>query len=227
MRRIVAALFNGHTRPDSNPQAFEAECPGCGHSNPGQSKFCNICGARLQIICPHCNLPNPITAATCVHCQTELPHAHRKTHPRAESRKGPEAAAPASSAARPRTPVAHLSHAEFPPPPHEQRVDATAWERAHPGFVVTGVVMAALAVPTLYLYREYSVLDVPHATGPGKVISIPAPATGVTRDSEDVRSSAASRSAPATVPDTTTTERSADIDRSAAVNGDRVEPGKA
>ena len=247
MRRIVAALFNGQTRPDSNLQPFEAECPSCGHINPGQSKFCNICGARLQVICPHCSLPNPITATACVHCHTKLRGAQprmteprgaqpsmtesrgaqQKMHTRAESHYRPDAAAPAANAARPQTPSAHLSHAELPPARDEQRLDATAWMHAHPGFVVTGVVLAALAVPALYLYREYSVLDVPHAIAPGKVISTPAPAPGIARDSEDPRSSAIPKSAPAAVPDATAVERSADMDASAAVKRDPVEPNQA
>ena len=247
MRRIVAALFNGQTRPDSNLQPFEAECPSCGHTNPGQSKFCNICGARLQVICPHCSLPNPITATACVHCHTELRGAQprmteprgaqpsmtesrgaqQKMHTRAESHYRPDAAAPAANAARPQTPSTHLPHAELPPARDEPRLDATAWMHAHPGFVVTGVLLAALAVPALYLYREYSVLDVPHAIAPGKVISTPAPAPGIARDSEDPRSSAIPKSAPAAVPDATTVERSADMDASAAVKRDPVEPNQA
>jgi len=247
MRRIVAALFNGQTRPDSNPQPFEAECPSCGHINPGQSKFCNICGARLQVICPHCSLPNPITATACVHCHTKLRGAQprmteprgaqpsmtesrggqQKMHTRAESHYRPDAAAPAANAARPQTPSTHLPHAELPPARDEPRLDATAWMHAHPGFVVTGVLLAALAVPALYLYREYSVLDVPHAIAPGKVISTPAPAPGIARDSEDPRSSAIPKSAPAAVPDATTVERSADMDASAAVKRDPVEPNQA
>jgi len=247
MRRIVAALFNGQTRPDSNLQPFEAECPSCGHTNPGQSKFCNICGARLQVICPHCSLPNPITASACVHCHTELrgpqprmtelrgaqptmtePRvAQPKMHTRAESRHRPEAEEAAANAARSRTPSAPLSHAELPLAHDEQRLDATAWMHAHPGFVVTGVVLAALAVPALYLYREYSVLDVPHAIAPGKVISTPAPAPGIARESDDLRSSAVSKSPPATVPDATTVERSADMDASAAVKRDPVAPDQA
>jgi hypothetical protein len=82
-------------------------------------------------------------------------------------------------------------------------------------------------VPALYLYREYSVLDVPHAIAPGKVISTPAPAPGIARESDDLRSSAVSKSPPATVPDATTVERSADMDASAAVKRDPVAPDQA
>ncbi len=159
---------------------------------------------------------------------TEPRGAQPKMHTRAESHYRPDAAAPAANAARPQTPSAHLSHAELPPARDEQRLDATALDAC-----ASRVSSSRASYWLHWLCRRSTfianipVLDVPHAIAPGKVISTPAPAPGIARDSEDPRSSAIPKSAPAAVPDATTVERSADMDASAAVKRDPVEPNQA
>jgi membrane protease subunit (stomatin/prohibitin family) len=52
-------------------------CPKCGFQNPQTSKFCNSCGAPMQVAagtinCPKCNASNPATAKFCVECGATL-----------------------------------------------------------------------------------------------------------------------------------------------------------
>jgi hypothetical protein len=134
----------------------------------------------------------------------------------------------AANAARSRTPSAPLSHAELPLAHGEQRLDATA------GCMRIRVSSSLASYWLRWLCRrstftaEYSVLDVPHANCAGKVISTPAPAPGIARVKATICGpSAVSKSPPATVPDATTVERSADMDASAAVKRDPVAPDQA
>ena len=50
------------------------ECPYCAHLSPPQSKFCNDCGAALNLLpCPHCGAINDITLQSdCSRCQGSL-----------------------------------------------------------------------------------------------------------------------------------------------------------
>jgi len=52
-------------------------CPKCGFQNPQTAKFCNSCGAPMQVVagtvnCPKCNASNPATAKFCVECGATL-----------------------------------------------------------------------------------------------------------------------------------------------------------
>jgi len=52
-------------------------CPKCGFQNPQTAKFCNSCGAPMQVAvgtvnCPKCNASNPATAKFCVECGATL-----------------------------------------------------------------------------------------------------------------------------------------------------------
>lgn len=56
-----------------NPRPI-TECPYCAHLSPPQSKFCNDCGAALNLLpCPHCGAINDITLQSdCSRCQGSL-----------------------------------------------------------------------------------------------------------------------------------------------------------
>ena len=50
-------------------------CSKCGHENPEDSKFCNICGNKLDVsenICPNCGKENPKDSSFCNSCGTNL-----------------------------------------------------------------------------------------------------------------------------------------------------------
>jgi predicted ATPase/class 3 adenylate cyclase len=47
-------------------------CPSCGIENPEGLKFCNECGAPLQIRCPQCGFANQPRAKFCGECGTSL-----------------------------------------------------------------------------------------------------------------------------------------------------------
>jgi class 3 adenylate cyclase len=47
-------------------------CPQCHHSKPANAKFCNHCGARLDIACPACKHSNPPASRFCSECGTSL-----------------------------------------------------------------------------------------------------------------------------------------------------------
>jgi Double zinc ribbon len=61
--------------PSANPNARPiTECPYCAHLSPPQSKFCNDCGAALNLLpCPHCGAINDLTLQSdCSRCQGAL-----------------------------------------------------------------------------------------------------------------------------------------------------------
>jgi class 3 adenylate cyclase len=47
-------------------------CPSCGFENPEGLKFCNDCGAPLQVRCPQCGFANQPRARFCGECGTSL-----------------------------------------------------------------------------------------------------------------------------------------------------------
>jgi class 3 adenylate cyclase len=47
-------------------------CPLCQQDNPGGARFCNGCGARLELACPSCNHVNPSGSRFCNGCGTKL-----------------------------------------------------------------------------------------------------------------------------------------------------------
>ena len=44
------------------------KCPRCQQENPAKAKFCNDCGARLDVICPQCSQLNPSGSRFCNDC---------------------------------------------------------------------------------------------------------------------------------------------------------------
>lgn len=61
--------------PSANANARPiTECPYCAHLSPPKSKFCNDCGAALNLLpCPHCGAINDITLQSdCSRCQGAL-----------------------------------------------------------------------------------------------------------------------------------------------------------
>ena len=47
-------------------------CASCEHLNPDAARFCNRCGAALEISCSACSQPNPPASRFCNHCGTPL-----------------------------------------------------------------------------------------------------------------------------------------------------------
>jgi class 3 adenylate cyclase/tetratricopeptide (TPR) repeat protein len=47
-------------------------CPLCQQDNPGGARFCNGCGARLELACPSCNHVNPSGSRFCNGCGAKL-----------------------------------------------------------------------------------------------------------------------------------------------------------
>jgi class 3 adenylate cyclase/tetratricopeptide (TPR) repeat protein len=47
-------------------------CPQCQQDNPAEARFCNGCGARLQLACPSCSHVNPSGSRFCNGCGTKL-----------------------------------------------------------------------------------------------------------------------------------------------------------
>jgi class 3 adenylate cyclase/tetratricopeptide (TPR) repeat protein len=47
-------------------------CPQCQQDNPAGSRFCNGCGARLELTCPTCNHVNPSGSRFCNGCGNQL-----------------------------------------------------------------------------------------------------------------------------------------------------------
>ena len=47
-------------------------CPRCRHDNPPGGRFCNACGARLEISCPGCTHPNAPGSRFCGQCGSAL-----------------------------------------------------------------------------------------------------------------------------------------------------------
>jgi uncharacterized OB-fold protein len=46
-------------------------CPHCQQDNPAEARFCNGCGARLQLTCPSCGHVNPPGGRFCNGCGTK------------------------------------------------------------------------------------------------------------------------------------------------------------
>jgi hypothetical protein len=44
------------------------DCPQCQHANPAGARFCNVCGAQLEVICPACSQVNPPGSRFCNAC---------------------------------------------------------------------------------------------------------------------------------------------------------------
>src|SRR5256884_1693136 len=47
-------------------------CPGCGHDNPANQKFCGECGAHLALVCAACGSSNPPGQKFCGECGNAL-----------------------------------------------------------------------------------------------------------------------------------------------------------
>jgi serine/threonine protein kinase/class 3 adenylate cyclase len=47
-------------------------CAGCGHTNPGDAKFCENCAADLVRVCPSCATQNSPSARFCKQCRASL-----------------------------------------------------------------------------------------------------------------------------------------------------------
>jgi hypothetical protein len=47
-------------------------CPQCQQDNPPGARFCNGCGARLEMACPACNHVNPSESRFCNGCGHKL-----------------------------------------------------------------------------------------------------------------------------------------------------------
>jgi class 3 adenylate cyclase len=48
------------------------DCPQCQHANPAGARFCNACGAKLEVICPACGQVNPPGSRFCNACGHNL-----------------------------------------------------------------------------------------------------------------------------------------------------------
>ena len=58
----------------ANATVSLTRCQYCEHGNPGDSKYCNNCGATLTLApCPHCGAVNQVTALACYQCRGALP----------------------------------------------------------------------------------------------------------------------------------------------------------
>ena len=47
-------------------------CPSCGHCNPTDALFCNLCGSRMDTPCPKCAHGNPPISSFCNRCGQRL-----------------------------------------------------------------------------------------------------------------------------------------------------------
>ena len=47
-------------------------CPQCEFENQGDAKFCNKCGARLELCCSECGTPNLPGSRFCKECGSDL-----------------------------------------------------------------------------------------------------------------------------------------------------------
>ena len=48
------------------------KCPKCQHENPGDARFCNGCGHKLELACPECGKVNPPSSRFCNGCGHNL-----------------------------------------------------------------------------------------------------------------------------------------------------------
>ena len=47
-------------------------CPQCQHADPAGARFCNACGAKLEVVCPACSQVNPPGSRFCNACGHNL-----------------------------------------------------------------------------------------------------------------------------------------------------------
>ena len=57
------------------------KCPACKNELPGGSKFCNLCGRKLEPTCPGCGQSIPADTRFCVGCGYDLTDPARVPHP--------------------------------------------------------------------------------------------------------------------------------------------------
>ena len=48
------------------------KCPSCQSENPGEAKFCNHCGKKIELVCPECGKLNPSGSRFCNECGHNL-----------------------------------------------------------------------------------------------------------------------------------------------------------
>lgn len=48
------------------------KCPKCQYENPGEARFCNECGSKLELACPECGKVNPLGSKFCNECGQRL-----------------------------------------------------------------------------------------------------------------------------------------------------------
>src|SRR5262245_34343371 len=60
-------------------------CPRCQHENPPAARFCNACGAGLELICPSCRHSNPAGSRFCNGCGAVFGAAPAPAEPRFSS----------------------------------------------------------------------------------------------------------------------------------------------
>jgi len=65
-----------HTCPTglvaSRSEACGMQCPRCQHENPPAARFCNGCGARMELACAQCGQVNPSGSRFCNGCGAKL-----------------------------------------------------------------------------------------------------------------------------------------------------------
>lgn len=66
--------FKTHLNKSLLNHSHTKQCPSCNESIPSTSKFCNLCGAKIEakIICPTCNYENEEDSKFCSSCGTHL-----------------------------------------------------------------------------------------------------------------------------------------------------------
>jgi len=77
---VVGSGLTSLTRPLILPAADQrqeavstaVQCPRCQHENLAGAKFCNGCGARLELACPACKHTNPVGSRFCNECGAPL-----------------------------------------------------------------------------------------------------------------------------------------------------------
>ena len=86
--------------PATPPRIATVECPLCAHANDAEARFCNSCGARVDLVtCAACEAINPRDSGSCYRCGASM-----------SQRKAGETAA----------------RAAVQPPPAESLVESTA-----------------------------------------------------------------------------------------------------
>ncbi len=58
------------------------QCPRCQQENPPEARFCNSCGAGLELTCPACRHSNPAGSQFCNRCGASLGAAPTPAGPR-------------------------------------------------------------------------------------------------------------------------------------------------